>query len=90
MRSDSTPRRAQGRLCTRGALGPEPRCIGAGCRQSLGALDAALCIRCLCSCISDYESRTASSELREQVRRAVMLMSAHLFQVTYPVARGRT
>ena len=89
MRSDSTPRRAQGRLCTRGALGPETRCIGAGCRQSLGALDAALCIRCLCSCISDYEARTASSELREAVRRAGTLMSAHLLQMTHSAARSR-
>ena len=90
MKSDIAPRRAQGPLYTRKVLGPESQRTTAGCRQSLGALDAALCIRCLCSCISDCEARTASSELREQVRRAVMLMSAHLFQVTYPVARGRT
>ena len=87
--SECAPRRAQGRSCSRGALDTEPRRTGGSCRRSLGALDAALCIRCLCSCISDYEARTASSELREAVRRAGTLMSAHLLQMTHSAARSR-
>ena len=70
------------RPCSRASLSIESRRIGAGCGQSLGALDAALCIRCKSSCISAYEARTASSELREEVRRAGMLMSTHLLQNT--------
>ena len=75
------------RPCSRASLSIESRRIGAGCGQSLGALDAALCIRCKSSCISAYEVRTASSELREEVRRAGMLMSTHLLQNTYLVGR---
>ena len=83
------PRRAERRPCSRRALGSKSQFIGAGCRQGLGALDAALCSRCLCSCISANEARTASSELREAVRRAGMLVSAHMLQDIYLVGRDR-
>ena len=89
VRSDCAPRRAQGRPCSRRVLSTEARCTRAGCRQSLGAVDAALCVRCLSTYISAYEARTANSEFSGSFRRAGMLMSAHLMHNTCPVTRDR-
>ena len=61
-------------------LGTELRRTGAGCRRSLGAIDAALCVRCLSSYSSAYEARTANSELDVSDRRVGNLMSTHLLQ----------
>lgn len=79
------PRRAKRRPCSRESLSTEPWCTRTVCRQSLGALDAVLCNRCLWSCIGAYEASTANSEFSESVRRAGMVTSARLLQITCPV-----